>query len=44
MHVLLGTLLTVSESPQGFGLVDSIGLSVEFLSPLGPSFLSPTLP
>ena len=34
----------VSGSPQGSRLVDSVGLPVEFLSPLGPSILPPTLP
>jgi hypothetical protein len=35
---------SVSESRQGSGLVDSVGLSVEFLWPSGPSVLPPTLP
>jgi hypothetical protein len=35
---------SVSESSQWFRFVDSDGLLVESLSPLGPSILSPTLP
>jgi len=35
---------SVSERPQGSRLVDSVGLPVPFLSPLGPSILPPTLP
>jgi hypothetical protein len=30
---------SVSESPQGSSITDSIGLPVEFLSPLGPAIL-----
>ena len=35
---------SVSESPKGFRLVDSVGLSMEFLSLPGPSILVPNLP
>lgn len=37
---LVGGLVSVS--PHGPQLVDSVGLLVEFLSPLGPFFLPPT--
>lgn len=36
-HSLVGD--SVSVSPQGSRLVDSVGLPVEFLSPLGPAIL-----
>jgi hypothetical protein len=35
---------SVSGSLKGFRLVDSVGLLMEFLSPLCPSILPPTLP
>jgi hypothetical protein len=35
---------SVSESPQGSRLADSVGLSVKLLSPSGSSILFPTLP
>ena len=35
---------SVSGSSQGFRLVDSVGLPVEFLSPLSPSIFPPTVP
>jgi hypothetical protein len=34
---------SVSENPQGFRLVDSVGLPVKFLPPSGLSILPPTL-
>jgi hypothetical protein len=34
---------SVSVNPQGSRLVDFVGLPVEFLFPLGPSVLPPTL-
>ena len=41
-HSLVGGL--VSGSLQEYRLIDPFGLPVEFLSSLGPSILSPTLP
>jgi hypothetical protein len=43
-HVCFFIGSSVSRSPQGYRLVDSVGLLVESLSPPGPSVLSPSLP